>query len=61
VLKIIGGDLGRDSLVEVGCGKGLFLEMLLTEGFDIDGFDPTYEGSNSRILREYFRPGVMQP
>lgn len=50
--------MGRDALVEVGCGKGFFLEMLLAKGFDIAGFDPTYEGNNPRVMKHYFEPGV---
>lgn len=61
VAGIIERDLGRERLVEVGCGKGFFFEMLLADGFDVTGFDPTYEGNNPRIVKEYFRPGVMQP
>jgi C-methyltransferase. len=34
--------------------------MLLADGFDVTGFDPTYEGSNPRIVKEYFKPGVMK-
>ena len=59
VSDLVGTHLGRDRLVEVGCGKGYFLELLLGSGFDITGFDPTYEGSNERVQREYFRPGVI--
>ncbi len=61
VAKIINRNLGHSSLVEVGCGKGFFLEMLLAEGFDVTGFDPTYEGDNTRIVKEYFRPSVLKP
>jgi len=61
VKEIIRRELGQQDLVEVGCGKGFFFEMLLADGFDVTGFDPTYEGSNPRILKEYFKPGVMQP
>ncbi|OSQ40473.1 class I SAM-dependent methyltransferase [Thalassospira mesophila] len=50
--------MGRHSLVEVGCGKGLFLEKLLDKGIDVTGFDPTYEGSNSKVQRRYFEPGL---
>lgn len=50
--------LGRDAIVEIGCGKGLFLEMLLERDFDISGFDPTYEGTNPRIAKTFFGPGV---
>lgn len=46
------------SLIEVGCGKGHFLELLQATGFHIKGFDPTYEGSNPSVVREYFSPEV---
>lgn len=58
VAEIIIKFLGRNSLVEVGCGKGLFLENLLQNGCDVTGFDPTYEGNNEKILKKYFLPGV---
>jgi hypothetical protein len=51
--------LGRERLVEVGCGKGFFLELLLERGIGITGFDATYEGSNSRVRRQYYEPGVI--
>ena len=44
------------SLLEVGCGKGRFLEQLQAIGFEITGFDPAYEGSNTAIIKDYFRP-----
>ena len=56
VSSIIGRSMGRLNLVEVGCGKGYFLEVLLDSGFDITGFDPTYEGNNERVRRCYFDP-----
>lgn len=58
VSDVIDRTLGRNSIVEVGCGKGLFLEMLLDKGFDVTGFDPAYEGSNSKIRKQYFDGGV---
>lgn len=58
VSRIIERCIGQDSMVEVGCGKGFFLEMLLGKGFDVTGFDPTYEGSNPRVMKHYFEPGV---
>lgn len=61
VKEIIRRELGQQELVEVGCGKGFFFEMLLADGFDVTGFDPTYEGTNPRIVKEYFKPGVMKP
>lgn len=56
VAEIIGRSMGTEQLVEVGCGKGFFLEKLLGHGFDVTGFDPTYEGDNPRVKREYFGP-----
>lgn len=47
-----------DRLIEVGCGKGTFLEMLADRGADITGFDPTYEGEDPRIEKVYFGPEV---
>ena len=46
---------GRD-LIEVGCGKGYFLEHLQRLGFNITGLDPTYEGDNKNIIKEFFTP-----
>jgi hypothetical protein len=54
VAQVIGGHFRDQVLIEVGCGKGLFLEQLQAIGFRITGFDPTYEGSNPAIVREYF-------
>lgn len=46
------------SLIEVGCGKGYFLEQLQGLGFEVTGLDPTYEGSNPSVIKEYFSPGI---
>lgn len=61
VSKVIGLSMGKKCLVEVGCGKGYFLEMLLAKGFDVTGFDPTYEGINPRVKRQYFAPSAIEP
>lgn len=58
VVNIVERTMGRTGLVEVGCGKGHFLEVLSGQGFDVTGFDPTYEGSNPRVKRHDFEPGV---
>lgn len=58
VSSIIDRCMGRDSIVDVGCGEGFFLEMPLGQGFDVTRFDPTYEGNNPKILKHYFEPGV---
>ena len=54
VADLIEAKMGRKRLVEVGCGKGTFLELLLERGTEIVGYDPTYEGNNPLVKREYF-------
>ena len=46
------------SIIEVGCGKGYFLEYLHRAGYQITGIDPAYEGSNPKIVRAIFKPGL---
>ena len=58
VALIVEKFLGKEDLIEVGCGKGLFLEMLTEKQFNIRGFDPTYEGENPNIERKYFSSDV---
>lgn len=58
VSEIVKKHFQGHSLIEVGCGKGYFLEQLQALGFDITGFDPTYDGSNPRVIKEYFSPVV---
>lgn len=41
-------------LVEVGCGKGDFLEMLQADGsFKVSGYDGAYEGNNPVIEKRF--------
>jgi hypothetical protein len=54
VAAVVTRHMQGKKLIEVGCGKALFLEQLQAQGFDIVGLDPTYEGSNPAVLREYF-------
>ncbi len=58
VATIVDRNLGTDGLVEVGCGKAYFLELLQSRGCSITGFDPTYEGENPAVQRRYFGDGV---
>lgn len=46
--------LGPAGLVEVGCGKATFLELLQARGSTITGYDPTYQGDNPHVKQEYF-------
>ena len=41
-------------LIEVGCGKGYFLEMLRDRGYSITGIDPSYEGDNPEVIKAPF-------
>ena len=43
-----------EALLEIGCGKGFFLESLLDRGLDVMGVDPAYEGSNPRVIKACF-------
>lgn len=58
VSAIIFDHMDTSSLVEVGCGKGRFLELLASRGAQVHGYDPTYEGDNPRIVREFFGPNA---
>jgi hypothetical protein len=58
VSNIINGHFNNLSLIEVGCGKGYFLEQLRSLGYHIVGFDPAYEGSNPCVIKKYFSPDV---
>lgn len=48
-------------VVEVGCGKGSFLQKLWARGFTAQGFDTAYEGADPRIVCEYFGPQHADP
>ena len=58
VASIIEKYFEAKSLIEVGCGKGYFLEQLQGLDFEIMGLDPTYEGTNPAIIKKYFTPSV---
>jgi len=44
------------SLIEVGCGKGWFLELLRERGYAVTGIDPAYEGDNADVVKAPFTP-----
>lgn len=56
VKRIIDRCFIRKEFIEVGCGKAYFLEHMASNGYNVIGFDPTYEGNNENILKQYFDP-----
>ena len=58
VAERIAGSMDCTSVVEVGCGKGRFLEVLSVREIHAFGFDPAYEGSDPRIRKELFGPST---
>lgn len=44
----------NDSVLEVGCGKGGFLDLMRQRGIDATGIDPAYEGDAPYIRKQHF-------
>lgn len=55
VLDILKATVGeKATVVEVGCGKGNFLELVQEKSiFEIKGYDAVYEGTNPNIHQRY--------
>jgi SAM-dependent methyltransferase len=47
-------NLLKGKIVEIGCGKGLFLDLLSEKGHSVIGVDPTYEGDSNHVIKEYY-------
>ena len=58
VATILQGVTSHGPIVEVGCGKGTFLDILQERGINAIGFDPAYEGNGTHVVRSYFEPGT---
>jgi SAM-dependent methyltransferase len=58
VTGIMSAHFRDQALIEVGCGKGYFLEHLLARGFNVTGLDPAYEGDNPNVIKAYFNAGM---
>lgn len=58
VKDIIQRNFAEKPLIEVGCGKGFFLEYLHEAGYEITGIDPAYEGNNPRVIKACFEAGL---
>ncbi|WP_460367537.1 class I SAM-dependent methyltransferase [Pseudomonas sp. Tul1A2] len=55
---IIAKHFKGQELIEVGCGKGYFLELLKGLGYAITGIDPAYEGENADVIKAPFSRGL---
>jgi len=58
VLDLMDRHFTGSGIMEVGCGKGAFLELLRLRGHDAIGIDPAYEGDADHIVRAHFKPGI---
>ena len=58
VCEIASRHFSGKSIVEIGCGKGAFLDLLKKRGFRIIGIDPAYDGNSPDVIKEYFNPDL---
>ena len=58
VLSIVGRHFQTPSLIEVGCGKGYFLNHLRAAGYEATGIDPAYEGGSPHVVKAPFSPAL---
>lgn len=56
VLGLMDRNFPGSRIMELGCGKGAFLELLRLRGHDAIGVDPAYEGDAEYIVRSTFEP-----
>ena len=55
VIKILlKENIPTNNVVEIGCGKGYFLDILKENSIKATGFDPTYEGNEVNIIKDYY-------
>ena len=54
VMSVLGRHASGRSVLEIGCGKGDFLERLRRDGYDARGIDPAYEGDVPYIMKAPF-------
>jgi len=55
--KVAAGYAGR-RILEIGCGKGLFVELMRERGLDARGVDNAYEGDADYIEKRHFGSGI---
>jgi SAM-dependent methyltransferase len=54
VKSIIENFFSDKTIIEVGCGKGFFLDYLIEHGFNVKGIDPAYEGDSPNVIKACF-------
>ena len=47
-------DIKEKEVVEIGCGKGHFFNIMKANKVNCTGFDPAYEGNDPHIIKDYF-------
>lgn len=57
VAEIISRHFEGATIIEIGCGKGYFLQRLADRGLRVTGFDPAYEGDAPNIIKASFEAG----
>lgn len=58
VCRIVDLQFSSRKILEIGCGKGAFLNLIKDRGYSIVGVDPAYDGDDPDIVKAYFRPGL---
>jgi SAM-dependent methyltransferase len=56
VLAVVRPFFSGRRVLEIGCGKGSFLELLRENGFAATGVDPAYEGNSPHVVKAAFTP-----
>ena len=54
VSKLITELMPRFNFLEIGCGKGKFMEFLEAKGCTVFGYDPSYTGNKKNIVKNYY-------
>lgn len=58
VMDIVRRHFTGKRILEVGCGKGHFLDRMRRDGFAATGIDPAYEGDSDYVTKAPFEPGI---
>jgi SAM-dependent methyltransferase len=58
VMEIVRRHFRGKTIIEIGCGKGRFLQLMKEQGFSIVGIDPAYEGEEPYVLKKPFSPSL---